>query len=135
MKKIYIGYDENFYVNQYSDYNPTLTLAYADENLEIEFGYTKVKVEDDKYILYNQNEVNERYLGPSNDELYILELRNYRSILLLAFDKYKSNVNYGITVEDEETKNIIITWYHDLLNLVESAFEDSNIPSQIKYYL
>ena len=108
MKKIYIGYDENFYVNQYSDYNLDLILAYADEDFEVEFGYTKVKIEDDKYILYNQKEVNERYLGPSNDELHTLELRNYRSILLLAFDKYKSNVNYGIVIEDEETKNTII---------------------------
>ena len=62
-------------------------------------------------------------------------LRNKRIPLLLAFDKYKSNVNYGIVVEDEETKGRIISWYSDLLNLVESAFEKDNIPSEIKYYL
>lgn len=63
------------------------------------------------------------------------DLREYRKILLEAFDKYKSNINYGIAIEDEETRAIIVSWYSDLLNLVESAFEEDNIPSEIKYYL
>ena len=63
------------------------------------------------------------------------ELRNKRRPLLEAFDKYKSNINYGIIVENEETRATIISWYSDLLNLVESAFEEDNIPSEIKYYL
>ena len=61
--------------------------------------------------------------------------RVLRTALLEAFDKYKSNVNYGILSEDNETKIKIISWYNDLLNLVESAFEDNNIPSEIKHYL
>ena len=63
------------------------------------------------------------------------QLRNKRKPLLEAFDKYKSNVNYGIVVEDEETRAKIVSWYSDLLNLVEIAFEEENIPSEIKYYL
>ena len=63
------------------------------------------------------------------------ELRNKRISLLEAFDKYKSNVNYGIVVEDVETRAKIVSWYSDLLNLVESAFKEENIPSEIKYYL
>ena len=63
------------------------------------------------------------------------QLRKKRKPLLEAFDKYKSNVNYGIAVEDEKTRAKIVFWYSDLLNLVESAFEEDNIPSEIKYYL
>ena len=63
------------------------------------------------------------------------KLRTERTKLLIAFDKYKTNVNYGIVVEDDETRARIVSWYSDLLNLVESAFEEENIPSEIKYYL
>lgn len=68
-------------------------------------------------------------------ERKLKQLRNKRKPLLEAFDKYKSNVNYGVVIEDEITRNNILVWYQGLLNLVESAFEDEYIPSQIKYYL
>lgn len=135
MKEIYIGYDSNFYVNQYSEFNQDLILAYMDDDFQIEFGYTKVKIEEDKYILYNQEDVNKLYVDPSEEEQFVFNLRKQRAILLEAFDKYKTNVNYGIIVEDEETKDRIVSWYSDLLNLVESAFEEENIPSEISYYL
>ena len=67
---------------------------------------------------------------------YELEaLRNKRKPLLEAFDKYKSNVNYGVETEDKATREIILVWYNNLLNLVETAFNDNYIPEQIKYYL
>lgn len=135
MKEIYIGYDSNFYVNQYSEFNQDLTLAYMDDDFQIEFGYTKVKIEEDKYILYNQKDVNKLYVDPSEEEQFVFNLRKQRAILLEAFDKYKSNVNYGVVTEDEETRARIVSWYNDLLNLVESAFEEENIPSEISYYL
>lgn len=69
------------------------------------------------------------------EEQKLNKLRNKRRKLLEAFDKYKSNVNYGIVVEDVKTRTRIVSWYSDLLNLVESAFEEYNIPSEIKYYL
>lgn len=69
------------------------------------------------------------------EEIKLNKLRAKRTKLLLAFDKYKSNVNYGIVLEDEETRSRIVSWYSDLLNLVESSFEENNIPSEIKYYL
>ena len=68
-------------------------------------------------------------------ERKLKQLRNKRKPLLEAFDKYKSNVNYGVVTETETTREVIVTWYQGLLNLVESAFEDEYIPSQIKYYL
>ena len=135
MKQIYIGYDKDFYVNQYSDNNTNLTLAYMDDNLQIEFGYTKIKLENDKYVLYNQDVVNELYIDtPQKNEL-ILNLRQHRAKLLQAFDRYKINVSYGITIEDAETKEKITSWYHQLLDLNEEAFKEENIPPQIKYYL
>ena len=71
----------------------------------------------------------------TTEECKLNKLRSKRKKLLLAFDKYKTNVNYGIVLEDEETRAKIVAWYSDLLNLVESAFEEENIPSEIKYYL
>lgn len=61
------------------------------------------------------------------------KLRAKRKPLLEAFDKYKSNVNYGIVVETETARDTIVAWYNDLLNLVETAF--NTIPSEIQYYL
>lgn len=60
-------------------------------------------------------------------------LRNEREPLLIAFDKYKTNVNYGIAIETEETRKIIIEWYNKMLDLDKTAF--NNIPIEIKYYL
>lgn len=61
------------------------------------------------------------------------ELRAKRQPLLIAFDKYKSNVVYGVEFETEEQRLLIIEWYNAILNLSEYAIE--NIPDRIKYYL
>ena len=61
------------------------------------------------------------------------ELRRLREPLLLAFDKYKSNVNYGVEFESEEQREEIIKWYGNLLHLEESALDI--IPERIRYYL
>lgn len=63
----------------------------------------------------------------------IEKLRRIREPLLVAFDKYKSNVNYGVEIETIEQREKIIAWYRLLLELNEFAFE--NIPDRIKYYL
>lgn len=60
-------------------------------------------------------------------------LRGERAALLNAFDKYKSNVDYGIERETELQHENIIAWYRDLLDLKEYAL--NNIPERIKYYL
>ncbi len=52
---------------------------------------------------------------------------------LAAFDKYKTNVLYGIEVESEEQRKIILEWYRSILDLNSAAF--SAIPQQIEYYL
>ena len=58
-------------------------------------------------------------------------LRQKRKSLLEAFDKWEKAVLRG----REEDSIFIISWYKNLLNLVENAFETENIPDRIKYYL
>lgn len=59
--------------------------------------------------------------------------REKREALLEAFDKYKTNVSYGVKAETNEKKAEILEWYRQLLDLIDSAFDQ--IPNEIKYYL
>ena len=61
MKKIYVNYDSDFYVNQYSYNDTELKEAFMEDNFEIKFGYTKVKEEDGKLILYNDIQCKSQY--------------------------------------------------------------------------
>jgi hypothetical protein len=61
------------------------------------------------------------------------ELRAKREPLLIAFDKYKSNVNYGIEIEDDTQRKEIVNWYNAIKDLNENALE--NVPERVKYYL
>ena len=61
MKTIYINYDSDFYVNQYSTNDTELKEAFMEDDFEIKFGYTKVKEEDEKLILYNSTQVKSEY--------------------------------------------------------------------------
>lgn len=71
------------------------------------------------------------------NKMYLLQqknkLRAKRKVLLEAFDKYKTNVMYGIKQESPTAKLNITYWYNDLLDLKEAAF--TNVPNEIKYYL
>lgn len=65
-------------------------------------------------------------------------LRNKRKPLLEAFDKYKTNVQYGIETEDAYTHEAILSWYHAILNLDNTNTADNalnNVPARIRYYL
>ncbi len=67
---------------------------------------------------------------PYTDEEYKDILRSKRVRLLEAFDKWEKAVLRG-----READNLaIMDWYEDLLDLVESAFEEDNIPKKIKYF-
>ena len=61
MKKVYVNYDSDFYVNQYSNNDTELKEAFMEDDFEIKFGYTKVKEEDGKLILYNDMQCNPEY--------------------------------------------------------------------------
>lgn len=61
------------------------------------------------------------------------KLRAKRKLLLIAYDKYKSNVLYGAITEDMATKSRIIFWYKQILDLKEDAL--NNVPNEIQRYL
>ena len=71
------------------------------------------------YVPYTEEEI-------SNHRL--TNLREQRSGLLMAFDKWEKAVLRGRETDDEN----IMQWYQDLLDLKESAFE--NVPERVKYY-
>ena len=60
-------------------------------------------------------------------------LRNQRARLFKAFDIYKSNVEYGVVPETQETHDLITTWYLACLELDYQAI--NNPPSEIIRYL
>ena len=66
---------------------------------------------------------------PYTEEEFANKKRIKRSPLLNAFDKWEKAVLRG----REEDKGYIMSWYYDLLDLKEYAFE--NVPEEIKYYL
>ena len=61
MKKVYVNYDNDFYVNQYSYNDTELEEAFMEDDFDIKFGYTKVKEEDGKLILYNDIQCKSQY--------------------------------------------------------------------------
>ena len=60
-------------------------------------------------------------------------LRRKRTPLLEAFDKYKSNVYYGIETETADERSVLLEWYRGLLDLSVDSIK--NVPEKIKYYL
>lgn len=60
-------------------------------------------------------------------------LRNQRAKLFKAFDIYKSNVEYHLIVETQETHDRIATWYNACLELDYNAIE--NYPCELERYL
>ena len=85
MKKIYVNYDSDFYVNQYSTNDTELKTAFMEDDFEIKFGYTRVKNEDDKLILYNEIECNPEYYV---DE----ELEKAKQEILYQIELYKQEL-------------------------------------------
>ena len=116
MKKVYVNYDSDFYVNQYSTNDTELKEAFMEDDFEIKFGYTKVKEEDGKLILYNSTKVKEQYYV---DE----ELEKAKQEILYQIDFCKqelSNTDYMVAKISEaqalgEDTSQLITKYSDML--------------------
>ena len=116
MKQIYVNYDSDFYVNQYSNNDIELKEAFMEDDFEIKFGYTKVKEEDGKLILYNSTNVKEQYYV---DE----ELEKAKQEILYKIDFCKqelSNTDYIVAKIAEaqalgEDTSQLITKYSDML--------------------
>lgn len=85
------------------------------------------------YDEYEDIQVYVPYTSVQLEEKRLNDLRKKREPLLIAFDKYKGNVQYGVLSETAAEHAEIIAWYKDLLDLKQSAFE--NIPSQINHYI
>ena len=116
MKTIYVNYDSDFYVNQYSTNDTELKEAFMEDDIEIKFGYTKVKEEDGKLVLYNSTNVKSQYYV---DE----ELEKAKQEILYQIELYKqelSNTDYVVTKIAEaqalgEDTSQLITKYSDML--------------------
>lgn len=103
MKKYYV---DNIEVNVYKFMNELNTGNYISEQ----------GLENEQRIVYSP-------------ALKKAQLRVKREPLLIAFDKWEKAVLRG----REEDSAEIMQWYQDLLDLVESAFE--NVPDRINYYM
>lgn len=98
MKKIYVNYDNDFYVNQYSTNDTELKEAFMEDEFAIKFGYTRIKNEDDKLILYNDIQCKPEYYV---DE----ELEKAKQEILYKIDFCKqelSNTDYIVAKIAEE---------------------------------
>ena len=85
MKKIYVNYDNDFYINQYSYNDTELKEALMEDDFEIKFGYTRVKEEDGKLVLYNDIQCNPEYYV---DE----ELEKAKQEILYQIELYKQEL-------------------------------------------
>ena len=116
MKKIYVDYDNDFYVNQYSYNDTELKEAFMEDDFEIKFGYTKVKEEDGKLILYNSTKVKEQYYVDEE-----LEKAKQETLYQIDFCKQElSNTDYMVAKIAEaqalgEDTSQLITKYSDML--------------------
>lgn len=116
MEKIYVNYDNENYVTQYSSNDTDLKEAFMEDDFEIKFGYTKVKEEDGKLILYNDIQCNPEYYV---DE----ELEKAKQEILYQIELYKqelSNTDYIVAKIAEaqalvEDTSQLITKYSDML--------------------
>ena len=93
MVKIYVNYDNENYVTQYSPNDTDLKEAFMEDDFEIKFGYTKVKEEEGKLILYNDIQCNPEY--------YVDEaLEKAKQEILYQIELYKqelANTDYVVT--------------------------------------
>lgn len=101
-------------------YKPTSQDQYIVVDDSYIFDIKKYKVENGKLVI---------------DEVLARkeELRLARETILKAFDKYKTNVFYGIEKETEEEKKLMVEWYEKILQLEEEAF--TNLPLKVVYYM
>ena len=116
MKKIYVNYDNENYVTQYSSNDTDLKEAFMEDNFAIKFGYTRIKNEDDKLILYNDTQCKSQYYV---DE----ELEKAKQEILNQIELYKQELlatDYVVTKIAEaqalgEDTSQLITKYSDML--------------------
>lgn len=77
---------------------------------------------------YDEYEDIQVYIPYTEEELKDIK-RSKRIVLLNAFDKWEK----AVLREREQDDYIIMSWYKDLLDLKDSAFDI--VPDRIKYYM
>ena len=116
MKKIYVNYDTDFYVNQYSYNDTELKEAFMEDDFEIKFGYTRVKNEDDKLILYNDIQCKTQYYVDEELEKAKQEILNQIELYkqeLLATDYIVTKIAEAQALGEDTSQ--LITKYSDML--------------------
>lgn len=116
MEKIYVNYDSDFYVNQYSNNDTELKEALMEDNFEIKFGYTKVKEEDGKLVLYNSTQVKSQYYVDEELEKSKQEILNQIELYkqeLLATDYIVTKIAEAQALGEDTTQ--LITKYGEML--------------------
>ena len=116
MVKIYVNYDNENYVTQYSPNDTDLKESFMEDDFEIKFGYTKVKEEEGKLILYNDIQCKPEYYV---DE----EKLKAKQEILSQIEEYKqelADTDYVVTKIAEaqalsEDTSQLITKYSDML--------------------
>ena len=107
MKKIYVNYDNDFYVNQYSYNDTELKEAFMEDDFEIKFGYTKVKEEDGKLILYNDIQCKSQYYVDEELEKAKQEILNQIELCkqeLLATDYIITKIAEAQAIGEDTTE-------------------------------
>ena len=136
MKKIYVNYDNDFYVNQYSNNDTELKEAFMEDDFEIKFGYTKVKEEDGKLILYNDIQCKSQYYV---DE----ELEKAKQEILYQIELYKqelSSTDYIVTkiaeaqAIGEDTTELLNKYSETIANRKLMRIKINELEEQLKGY-
>ena len=107
MKKIYVNYDNDFYVNQYSNNDIELKEAFMKDDFEIKFGYTRVKNEEDKLILYNEIQCKTEYYVDEELEKAKQEILNQIELYkqeLLATDYIITKISEAQALGEDTTE-------------------------------
>ena len=136
MKKIYVNYDNDFYVNQYSYNDTELKEAFIEDDFEIKFGYTKVKNEEGKLILYNDIQCNPEY--------YVDEkLEKAKQEILYQIDFYKQELlatDYIVTkiaeaqALGEDTTELLNKYSETIANRKLIRIKINELEQQLKGY-
>ena len=136
MKKIYINYDDELYVTQYSFNDIDLKEAFMQNNFEIKFGYTRVKQVNNKLILYNDTSVKEQYYVDEEklkaEQEILSQIEEYKQELE-RYD-YIDNKIFEAQVLGEDTSQLI-TKYRDILIYKQTLRDKINeLEEQLKGY-
>ena len=116
MKKIYVNYDNDFYVNQYSYNDTELKEAFMEDDFEIKFGYTRVKNEEDKLILYNDIQCKSQYYVDEEIEKAKQEILNQIELYkqeLFATDYIITKIAEAQALGEDTTE--LLTKYSEII--------------------